>query len=104
MGSAVPAEKVKVWDETVGPVFRGAWPLDVELQTSAATFRLVQILLATGAAFEDAAKIVVPFIRAEDARGHSSVFSISEANAEIYGVAPEAMLKLLSAVAGDAPD
>ena len=63
---------------------------------------LVQILLATGAAFEDAAKIIIPFIRAEDPRRHSSVFSISEANAELYGVAPTQMLRLLSAVAGDA--
>jgi hypothetical protein len=104
MESAKPAEKTRVWSETVGPVFQGAWPLDVELQTATATFRLVQILLATGAAFEDAAKLIIPFIRAEDPRHHSSVFSISEANAELYGVAPTEMLKLLSAVAGDAPD
>ena len=32
------------------------------------------------------------------------MFSISEANAELYGVAPAEMLRLLSAVAGDAPD
>jgi hypothetical protein len=104
MESAAPAEKTKVWSETVGPVFQGAWPLDVELQTETATFKLVQILLATGAAFEDAAKIIIPFIRAEDPRRHSSVFSISEANAELYGVAPTQMLRLLSAVAGDASD
>lgn len=36
------------------------------------------------------------------ARAHSSVFSISEADPEIYKVAPEQMLNLLSAVAGDA--
>ena len=61
MESAAPALKTKVWSETVGPVFQGAWPLDVELQTEAATFKLVQILLATGAAFKDAAKIIIPF-------------------------------------------
>jgi hypothetical protein len=104
MESATSAQKAKVWSETVGPVFHGAWPLDVELQTPTVTFKLVQILLATGAAFEDAAKIIIPFIRPEDPRHHSSVFAISEANAEIYGVAPTEMLKLLSAVAGDAPD
>ena len=104
MEGATPAEKAGVWSETVGPVFQGAWPLDVELQTAAATFKLVQILLATGAAFGDAAKIIIPFVRAEDTRHHTSVFSISEANAELYGVAPTEMLRLLSAVAGDAPD
>jgi hypothetical protein len=104
MESAAPAEKVKVWSETVGPVFQGAWPLDVESQTATVTFKLVQILLATGAAFGDAAKMVIPFIRSEDARRHSTVFSISETKAEIYGVAPQEMLRLLSAVVGDAPD
>jgi hypothetical protein len=85
-------------------VFQGAWPLDVELQTPAVTNKLVQIMLATGSAFGKAAGIIVPFIRAEDPRGHSSVYSISEAGAELYGVAPEKMLDLLTAVAGDAPD
>jgi hypothetical protein len=48
--------------------------------------------------------MILPFIRPEDTRSHTSVFSISQANAELYGVAPEKMLDLLSAVAGDAPD
>jgi hypothetical protein len=104
MESAAPAEKTKVWSEIVGPVFQGAWPLDVELQTETATFKLVQILLATGAAFEDAANTIIPFLRAEDPRHHSSVFSISEADGKLYGVAPAEMLRLLSAVAGDASD
>jgi hypothetical protein len=64
----------------------------------------VQILLATGLAFGDAAKIIIPFIRSEDPRRHSSVFSISETKVEIYRVAPQEMLRLLIAVAGDAPD
>ena len=97
-------EKEKVWNESVGAVFQGAWPLDVELQTSAVTSKLVQIMLATGPAFGQAATVVLPFIRAEDPRWHSSIFSISEANAELYGVAPEKMLDLLAAVAGDALD
>jgi hypothetical protein len=50
----LPTEKAKVWSERVGPVFQGAWPLDVELQTTAATFTLVRILLATGSVFGDA--------------------------------------------------
>jgi hypothetical protein len=104
MEGAPPAEKTRVWAETVGPVFQRAWPLDVELQTETATFKLVQILLATGAAFKDAAKIIIPFIRAEDPRHHSTVFSISEANEELYGLAPPEMLRLLNAVVGDAPD
>ena len=104
MESAKSGEKEKVWSDGVGVVFQGAWPLDVELQTPAVTNKLVQIMLATGSAFGKAASIILPFVRAEDPRWHSSVFSISEANAELYGVAPERMLDLLGAVAGDAPD
>jgi hypothetical protein len=104
MESVKPEEKEKVWSERVGSVFRGAWPLDVELQTPTATFTLVQILLATGSAFGEAATMILPFIRSEEPRSQTSVFSISEASAELYGLAPEKMLDLLSAVAGDAPD
>jgi hypothetical protein len=104
MESAKPEEKDKVWRERVGPVFHAAWPLDVELQTSSVTFSLVQILLATGSAFAEAATMLLPFIRAEDPRLQTSIFSISEANAYLYHIAPQKMLDLLSAVAGDAPE
>ncbi|WP_139025096.1 hypothetical protein [Bradyrhizobium sp. STM 3843] len=60
--------------------------------------------MATGQAFEDAAPVIIPFIRPEDPRGHSSVFSISEVKPDIYAVAPRQMLNLLTAVAGDAPN
>jgi hypothetical protein len=104
MGSAKPAEQKSMWQTIVGPVFEGAWPLDAELQTPRSTFKLVQLLLATGQAFGEAAPVIIPFIRPEDPRGHSSVFSISEAKPDIYAVAPHQMLNLLSAVAGDAPN
>jgi hypothetical protein len=102
MESAKPDEKRHVWSEIVRPVFEGSWPLDAELQSSRTTFKLVQLLLATGSAFGEAAPVVIPFIRPEEARAHSSIFSIAEADAEIFAVAPEQMLNLLSAVAGDA--
>lgn len=102
MEAAQPTEKKRVWRDVIGPVFEGAWPLDAELQSPRVTFKLVQLLLATGKAFDEAAPIVIPFIRPEEARAHSSVFSISEADPEIYRVAPDQMLNLLSAVAGDA--
>jgi hypothetical protein len=103
MESAQPEDKAKVWSGGVGPVFQGAWPLDVELQTPTVTFELVQMLLSTGSAFGEAATVILPFIRPEDSRQQTSVFSISEASSELYGVAPEKMLDLLSSVAGDAP-
>jgi hypothetical protein len=104
MESAKPEQKEKVWNEIVGPIFEGSWPLDVELQTPRATFKLVQILLAAGSAFPIAATAITPFVRSESCRDHTSIYSISHANDDLYREAPEKMLDLLSAVAGDAPD
>jgi hypothetical protein len=54
---ATEEEKLAHWRTVVGPVFQAIWPLDVELQTSATTFKHVQILLATGEAFPEACDI-----------------------------------------------
>jgi hypothetical protein len=97
-----PHEKLKAWNEIVGPVFKGAWPLDAELQTSASTYNLVRLLLATGPAFADAAVVIIPFVQPEDPRHHTSVFSIAEADDELYAVDPQKVLNLLSTVVGDA--
>jgi hypothetical protein len=84
-------------------VFRAIWPLDVELQTSAATFQLVHILLAAGDAFPEAADVITPFIRPDDPRGHTTVFSIAEASDSLFQAAPSKMLDLITAVVGEAP-
>jgi hypothetical protein len=102
MGSATPEQKIKRWQTVVGPVFRAIWPLDVELQTSAATFQLVQILLATGDAFPEAADIIIPFIRPDDPRTHTTIFSIAEASDALFRAAPSKMLDLIAAVVGEA--
>jgi hypothetical protein len=103
MHSAKPAEKISKWREVVGPVFQSIWPLDIELQSPVSTFKLVPILRATGNAFPEAADVVIPFIRPEDPRRHTSVHSISEADEVLYTSAPQKMLDLLAAVVGDAP-
>lgn len=103
MEAAKPEEKISVWRKIVGPVFKSIWPLDVELQSPNLTFKLVQLLCATGAAFPDAADVVTPFILPEDPRGHTSVYSLSDADDLLYTSAPDKMLNLLSAVVGDAP-
>ena len=97
-----PEEKVSRWRNVVGPVFQSIWPLDVELQTSSSTFKLVQILRASGAAFPEAAEVIIPFIRSEDAPHHTSIYSISEADDVLYSSSPARMLDLVSAVVGEA--
>jgi hypothetical protein len=102
MERATPEHRIKRWQMVVGPVFRAIWPLDVELQTSAATFKLVEILLATGDAFSEAADVIIPFIQPDDPRSHTTMFSIAEAPDEIFCVAPSKMLDMIAAVVGDA--
>ena len=95
-------EKIVQWRKVVGPVFKGIWPLDVDLQTSATTFKLVQILRATGEAFPEAAETIIPFVRPEDRQGHTTIFSLSQEPDSFYETAPEKVLDLLSAIVGDA--
>ena len=102
MERATAKEKLGHWRTVVGPVFQAIWPLDVELQTSATTFKLVQILLATGEAFPEAADVVIPFIQPDDRRAQSTVFSIAEAPDDLYNAAPSKLLDLIAAVVGEA--
>ena len=101
MEKARPEEKIAKWRDVVGPVFQNIWPLDAELQTASSTFKLVQILRSSGAAFPEAAAVIIPFIRPEDPRRHTSIYSISEAPDTLYSSSPEKMLDLISAVVGD---
>jgi hypothetical protein len=100
MEQAKPEEKITRWRAVVGPVFQAIWPLDVELQTPASTFKLAQILRAAGDAFPEAADVVIPFIRPEDPHKNTTVFSIAEAPEALYASAPGKMLDLLTAVVG----
>jgi hypothetical protein len=102
MESAKPEDKVELWRTVVGPVFQAIWPLDVELQTSASTFKLVQILCATGEAFPEAADVILPFIQPDDPGSHTTVYSIAEASDSLYKAAPSKMLDLIAAVVGEA--
>jgi hypothetical protein len=95
-------EKLERWRQVIGPTFEAIWPLDVELQTSATTFKLVQILLVTGEAFPEASETILPFIR-PDRRDYTTVFSISRAPDQLYDAAPSKMLDVVEAVVGEAP-
>jgi hypothetical protein len=102
MESAKTEERATLWRTVVGPVFQAIWPLDVELQTSASTFKLVQILCATEEAFPEAVDVVLPFIRSDDPRSLTTVYSLAEAPDSLYKAAPEKMLNLIAAVVGEA--
>lgn len=102
MERATKEQKLAHWGTVVGPVFQAIWPLDMELQTSATTFKLVQILLATGEAFSEACDIVIPFIRPEHPSEETTVFSIAQAPDGLYEAAPAKMLDLIGAVVGEA--
>lgn len=101
MEAAKLEEKFAKWRNVVGPVFQAIWPLDAELQSPGVTFKLVQILRETGSAFPEAAEVIIPFIRSEDPRQHTSVYSISDAAEILYSSSPDKMLDLLAAVVGD---
>lgn len=95
-------ERADLWRTVVGPVFQAIWPLDVELQTSASTFKLVQMLCATEEGFSEAVDVVLPFVRSDDPRSLTTVYSLAEASDSLYKAAPEKMLNLLAAVVGEA--
>ncbi len=103
MESAGEEDKKSKWENVVGPVFQAIWPLDAEIQSPKATFKLVQILRATGSAFPDAAKVIIPFIRSEGPHDHTSLYSISKADDVLYSSSPEKLLDLAAAVVGDEP-
>jgi hypothetical protein len=96
-----PDQRATRWRTVVGPVFQAIWPLDVELQTPSSTFKLVQILRATGEAFPEAADVIIPFIRPDDPRAQTTVYSLSKAPEALYRTSPEKMLDLIAAVVGD---
>ena len=101
MKRATPDQKLVRWREVVGPVFKAIWPLDLEMQTSATTFELVQLLKVSGEAFPEAADIVTPFIRSDDPRQQTSLFSIAEAPDDLYKIAPAKLLDVIAAVVGE---
>jgi hypothetical protein len=102
MERATAAQKLVRWRTVVGAVFQAIWPLDVDLQTPEATFKLVQILRAAGDAFPEACDIIIPFIQPDDRRAQTTVFSIAEAPDGLYESAPSKMLDMIAVVVGEA--
>jgi hypothetical protein len=103
MERGLPDQKRTRWRDVVGSVFQAIWPLDADLQTSSTTFELVRILLTTGDAFPEAADVILPFIRADEPRSQTTVYSISSAPDAFYKSAPAKLLDVVAAVVGEAP-
>jgi hypothetical protein len=103
MASGPEAGKLDKWRNIVGPVFQGIWPLDIEMQSNEATHPLVSLLCTSGEAFVEAAVVIIPFVRPEQPGTHMSLFKIGQAPDNLFSMAPETMLDLIVAVAGDAP-
>lgn len=103
MENAARAEKLTRWRDVVGPVFQGIWPLDIEMQTDLCTFKLLQILRATGEAFPIAVEIILPFVRPESEDRGASIYSLLEADNLLFTSAPTKMLDLVHAVVGTPP-
>jgi len=72
------------------------------MQSHASTFKLAQILMATGEAFPEAAEVIIPFIRPDDPRSQLTIFSIAEAPKQLYALSPSKMIDLVAAVVGEA--
>jgi hypothetical protein len=102
MERATVGQKRERWQKVIGPVFQGMWPLDVELQDPRATFKLVQILCASGDAFPEAADVIIPFVRPDNPREQTTIFSIAEAPDTLFQTAPLKVLDLIAAVVGEA--
>lgn len=101
MAHAQPGNKIPIWEAVIGPIFQGAWPLDVDLQTPAATFPLVHLLRASEKAFPKAADAVIPFIRPDPPPSHSAIYSLCNAPDVLFASSPARMLDLVAAVVGD---
>ncbi len=104
MEDAKPEEKAERWRMIVGPVLHEIWPIDVDIRSNSANFKLFQILKATGDAFLEAAEVIVPLLRPDDPKSHSTVFSIAGAPDELYQLSPSKMLELVDALVSEETD
>lgn len=103
MHESSPDEGAELWRTIVGPVFKNIWPLDVEIQSNASNFAFVQILTATGPAFPDAAREIIPYIRPDDPRRDTTIFLLADAPEGFFKISPATVLDLIIAITGDLP-
>ena len=64
------------WENIVGPVYKGIWPLDEELRTPKTSQLLIELICESEAAFRDAFSVVSRFIKKIDFPIYSSNYKI----------------------------
>ncbi|WCK80145.1 SIR2 family protein [Agrobacterium fabrum] len=101
MQKVEPHRKREYWHDVIGPVFVGLWPMDVEMLSGAVTFKLLQILRASGETFPSAADTLLPFIRPEEKDQGTAIHSLGKADDIIFQSAPDKLLAVVAAAAGD---
>jgi hypothetical protein len=104
MENAKSDEKTERWRAVVGPVLLEIWPIDVDIRSNSANFKLIQILKATGAAFLEAADAIIPLLRPDEPKGHSTVFSVASAPDEIYQFSPSKVLEIVDVLVSEETD
>jgi hypothetical protein len=91
-------DKAARWRETIGPVFRGIWPLDARLRSPDATRNLALMALECDGAFPDAVDAVVDVIVPFELYQITMFLRLETQHTELAGRYPRAFVKLVSAL------
>lgn len=88
-------ERAEAWRKHYGPLFESVWPLDARLQDGESTRGLIDIAYASGDAFPEAVRAVLPFVTPVDGRRSQSVFRLRKDEDRVVERFPEDVLELL---------
>ena len=91
------------WEDIVGPVFKGIWPLDTELQSRRTSQLLTKLICESKTAFSDAFSIVSRSISKIPEQSTESVTNLLELDDDCVNNAPKEVLDLLELVIGNKP-
>lgn len=94
------ADAPKAWRNYYGPMFRAIWPRDAAFKDAQLTQSLISLVCATGNAFPDALKDVLPFLSA--GAGVNTIYRLKKDEAAIIQRFPSEVLGLLDMVIRDA--
>ncbi|MBU6527983.1 SIR2 family protein [Methylocystis sp. MJC1] len=92
------ADKAARWNEMIGPVFRGMWPLDAALRNEGVSQNLVLMTLECGEAFPDAVDAVIVFLVPYQLYLMAHTLRLESAHDDLIRKFPRAALRLASAI------